>query len=54
LWDFSLWRITGVLHHLEQLALFQVHGWTFATLILEVAPDGVDMVGEFLCVEHEG
>jgi hypothetical protein len=52
LWNFSLRRIAGVLHHLEQLALFQVHGWTFATLFLEVALDGVDMIGEVFCVEH--
>jgi hypothetical protein len=40
------------LHHLEQLALFQVHGGTFATLLLEIALDRVDMIGKILCREH--
>lgn len=48
-------RVAGVLHHLEELALLQVHGWPFAPpFFLKVAHDGVDIVGELFCVEDTG
>ncbi|KAF3390329.1 hypothetical protein F1880_009408 [Penicillium rolfsii] len=50
--DAFRWRIAGVLHHLKQLALFQVHSWSLTPLVFEIVLDGVDTMREFLCVEH--
>lgn len=51
LWNLLGGRITRVLHHFEKRALFQIDRWTFATFVLEVAADGVDVVGEGFCGE---
>lgn len=45
LWNLFRRRIAGILHHLEERAFFEIDGRAFATFVLEVALDGVDMVG---------
>lgn len=46
LWNPILRRVTRILNHLEQRAFFQIDGRTFATLVLEVSADRVDVVWE--------